>query len=92
MLIWIIPGAVLLLIALVAIGFSRVNTPRRVGIEGIENQDVIKTYNRIIRWPQFRFLRRLVVSEIKRRRPKGTLVDIGCGPGYLIAVVAKSLP
>jgi len=34
----------------------------------------------------------MIVREVKKKHPKGTLVDIGCGPGHLITAIAKSLP
>jgi len=34
----------------------------------------------------------MVVREVKANNPKGKLVDIGCGPGYLINAIAKALP
>lgn len=80
-----------LLIGLV-LGAPRISIPRRRNLEGIEDPAVAVAYDRINRWPQFRMLRRLVVSEMRRDEPRGTIVDIGCGPGYLLAVVAKAFP
>jgi ubiquinone/menaquinone biosynthesis C-methylase UbiE len=34
----------------------------------------------------------MVVSEIAKYGPEGMIVDIGCGPGYLVAAMAKSFP
>jgi len=65
---------------------------RKANVEGIASPESARAYDLISRWPQFRFLRRLVVSELKKHHPDGTVVDVGCGPGYLIAVIAKSLP
>jgi len=74
------------------LGCPRVTFPRKAGAEGIENPEAVQAYDRISQWPQFRFLRRMIVGELKKYHPEGTVVDIGCGPGYLVAVIAKSLP
>ena len=92
MLIWIIFGIIIRITAFLAFGYPRVNTPRKASAEGIENPEMVKAYNRISQWPQFKFLRKMVVREVKANNPKGTVVDIGCGPGYLINAIAKSLP
>ena len=92
MLIWIILGIIIRIAAFLAFGYPRVNTPREASTEGIENPEMVKAYNRISQWPQFKFLRKMVSREIKTHNPKGTIVDIGCGPGYLINDITKSLP
>jgi ubiquinone/menaquinone biosynthesis C-methylase UbiE len=61
-------------------------------MEGVEDPEAAQAYDRISHWPQFRFLRSLTVREIRRHSPTGTVVDVGCGPGYLIAVIAKAIP
>jgi ubiquinone/menaquinone biosynthesis C-methylase UbiE len=70
----------------------RVAIPRHAGLEGIDNDEVVEAYNRISRWPQFRLLRKIVIAELKRHKPEGLIVDVGCGPGYLIANLARSFP
>ena len=90
--IWILLPVVILVLLVVVFGLRRIKIPRRASFEGIEDDEVIRAYNRINRWPQFRFLRQLVVRELKRRGPEGILADVGCGPGYLIANMAKSFP
>jgi ubiquinone/menaquinone biosynthesis C-methylase UbiE len=32
------------------------------------------------------------VRELKRHNPSGTLADLGCGPGYLLQLIAKEIP
>jgi ubiquinone/menaquinone biosynthesis C-methylase UbiE len=34
----------------------------------------------------------MVAREIRGHKPKGIIIDIGCGPGYLVKVIAKSSP
>lgn len=92
MVIWLITAVILVVILVAMLGRSRVAIPRQASAEGIENTSAVQAYNRISRWPQFRFLRRMVVGELKKYHPEGVIVDVGCGPGYLVAVMAKSFP
>jgi ubiquinone/menaquinone biosynthesis C-methylase UbiE len=73
-------------------GSRRVVMPRAASFEGIEDPQVAQAYNRISQWPQFRLLRRLVVGKLAGHHPSGTLADIGCGPGYLVTLIAEKHP
>ena len=92
MLIWIILANAFRTIIMSVFGYRRVNLPRRAGIEGLEDPAVVKAYDRINQWPQFRLLRRMIAGELKKHHPNGLMVDIGCGPGYLVADIAKAFP
>lgn len=74
---------------LVWLGGRRVTLPRRVSFEGIDDPAVGQAYDRISRWPQFRFLRTMIIRKLISCHPEGTLADIGCGPGYLVVQIAK---
>jgi len=74
------------------LGFTCVKLPRQTGFEGIESPEVVQAYDHVSRWPQFKVLRRIIVGELKKYHPKGILVDVGCGPGYLVAVIARAFP
>ena len=89
---WVIVAIVLLILIILSVGLRRLNFPRKVSPEGLEDDEVVLAYDKISRWPQFKLLRWLIVTELKRHNPDGILADVGCGPGYLIAVMAKSLP
>ena len=80
---------VFLLLIISLIGYSRVSITRQVSREGIEDDEVVQAYDRISRWPQFKFLRKIFVDELKKYHPEGILVDVGCGPGYLIMTMAS---
>lgn len=82
----------LFLLAVLLLGMPRLSVPRRPSLEGIDDADVASAYDRISRMPQFRYLRHMFVAELKRHAPSGTLVDVGCGPGYLIQVIAGAFP
>jgi len=92
MVIWSISAVTLIVIVVAILGYQRVTVPRQASAEGIESPAVVEAYNRISRWPQFKLLRLMIVREIKRHNPAGIMVDIGCGPGYLVALMAKSFP
>jgi ubiquinone/menaquinone biosynthesis C-methylase UbiE len=77
---------------LIVRGHGRLRLPRSVNIEGIEDEEAVRAYDRISRTPQFKILRRNFVKELKRHEPRGTLADIGCGPGYLLQLIANELP
>jgi len=66
--------------------------PRKVCIEGIENPEMVKQYNRMSNWPQFRFLRWLAIRKLEKLGLCGSLVDVGCGPGLLLAALKKRNP
>jgi ubiquinone/menaquinone biosynthesis C-methylase UbiE len=92
MLIWIISAVVFVIAMTLILGYPRVHPPRKASFEGIENPEAVQAYDRISRWPQFKFIRRMIVRETKNYHPEGLLVDVGCGPGYLLALLAFSYP
>jgi ubiquinone/menaquinone biosynthesis C-methylase UbiE len=73
-------------------GLRRVDLPRIVSFEGIEDPQASRAYDRISTWPQFRLLRRMIAGKLAGYRPSGTLADIGCGPGYLAMLIAEMHP
>jgi ubiquinone/menaquinone biosynthesis C-methylase UbiE len=89
---YVIAAIVSLLLLVLFLGLRRARVPRQISNEGIENDAVVEAYNRINRWPQFRILRKIFIAELKKHQPEGVLADIGCGPGYLIADLARSFP
>jgi ubiquinone/menaquinone biosynthesis C-methylase UbiE len=82
----IVIGVVIIVLGL---GLTRVALPRRAGFEEIEDPEAAQAYDQISRWPQFRFLRRMIVAKLSRHKPRGTLADIGCGPGRLVILIAQ---
>lgn len=74
-------------------GYPRLKVPRRPSQEGIEEAELTEAYNRFSGTsPQFRALRSLMIEELAHYGPEGTLVDVGCGPGYLLADIAARFP
>jgi len=90
--VYVIAALVFLLLFVLILALRRAEVPRYVSQEGIENTDVVEAYNRINRWPQFKVLRKIFVAELEKYQPKGRLADIGCGPGYLLADLARYFP
>jgi ubiquinone/menaquinone biosynthesis C-methylase UbiE len=82
--------AVLLLV--IVAGSFRLKIPRRASLEGIEDPKAAEAYDRISRMPQFGLIRRSFVKKLKKYAVEGTITDVGCGPGYLLQVIAKELP
>jgi ubiquinone/menaquinone biosynthesis C-methylase UbiE len=75
-----------------AYGSTRLRVPRRVGFEGIEDPEMAEAYDRLSRLPQFALFRRGLIGELEGRNPAGTVVDVGCGPGYLLGEMGKRFP
>ncbi len=88
--IWVLAAIILLILVLLIIGLQRRHITRKVSFVGIEDDEAVRAYDRISRWPQFRALRQLVISELKKYRPRGVITDIGCGPGYLVSRLAAT--
>lgn len=84
--------AIALVLTISILGYHRVNVERKPHAERIEEKQAVQAYDRVNSRPEFRFLRRKILEQLKNRRPEGVLVDVGCGPGYLAYNIAKSLP
>jgi ubiquinone/menaquinone biosynthesis C-methylase UbiE len=89
---WMLLIICLLIVAMFLFGARRVNVPRQPSLEGLDDPDVAQAFDRISRFPQFRLLRRMVLREVKKHHPSGTIVDVGCGPGYLVVLIAGEFP
>jgi len=88
-LIIILAAVVVVFILLLVVASRSVTLPRHIGPdEGIDDATIVQAYDRISQWPQFRAIRRIIIHELKRHHPQGTLVDVGCGPGYLLLDMA----
>ena len=90
-LIIILAAVAVTFLLLLVVASRSVTIPRQVGPdEGIDDADIVKAYDRISQWPQFRAIRRIIIHELKRHHPEGTIVDVGCGPGYLLEDMARA--
>jgi ubiquinone/menaquinone biosynthesis C-methylase UbiE len=89
---WILLIIFVLIMAILAFGSPRAKIPRQPSLEGIDDPEAARAFDRISRFPQFRLLRRMVLRELKKHHPSGTIVDVGCGPGYLVVLIAGEFP
>ena len=92
MFIFVISIFILLALTVLIIGYPRMNLPHQPCDESMEDLGLVQAFDRISQWPGFRFIRRAFVRELKRLNPNGVLVDVGCGPGYLITRISREIP
>lgn len=88
---WLVPVGFIVgfLLILRHLAGQRAPPPHTPSFEGIEPPEFVRAYDFISRTPQFGLLRLLFVTRLKRYHPSGCLLDIGCGPGYLLALVGR---
>ena len=80
------------LVTIVVAVSARINIPRKAGFAGLDSPRVVRAYDFMNHMPPFKIMRLLVARALFLTNPKGTLVDVGCGPGYLLAVIARRFP
>lgn len=86
----IILGIIFVLILI--FGLPRKKSIRRPNIEGLDNPDVAKAFEKMTNLLPFKILRKKVLNQIKKLEPKGRLIDVGCGSGNLIVEIAETFP
>jgi ubiquinone/menaquinone biosynthesis C-methylase UbiE len=92
-LIWLVVFALVAVLLLIIIaGSSRLNIPRSMSLQGIEDPRAAEAYDRISTMPQFELIRRSFVNKLKKHAGQGTIADVGCGPGYLLQAIAEEFP
>src|SRR5512136_2043399 len=91
--IWVAPFGLLALITATAFLLSRpIRIPREPEREGYQDEEASLAYDRTSRWPIFALERHIVLSALRAPRIQGTLLDIGCGPGFLAAKIDRRHP
>jgi ubiquinone/menaquinone biosynthesis C-methylase UbiE len=91
--VWIVAGIIFIASAILAVWATRpMKIPREPDREGAQDKEAVQAYDRTSRWPIFTLERRIMMSVLARSTPAGRLVDIGCGPGYLVAAIARRYP
>jgi ubiquinone/menaquinone biosynthesis C-methylase UbiE len=73
----------------VVFGMRRMNIPREPDREGIMDHASIQSYDSVSHWPIFSFMRHIILGALGKDMPEGKLVDIGCGPGFLLADISR---
>jgi len=81
-----------IILFLLIFALPRKKSTRSPSIEGINNPEVAKAYDRMSNILPFRILRKKIISHIRKLNPSGSLIDACCGPGYLIVQLAKEFP
>lgn len=87
---FVIIGIISILILI--FGLPRKKSNRQPNIEGLDNPEVAKAFEKMTNFLPFKLLHRKVISRLKKFNPSGKLVDIGCGSGNLIIQIAEKLP
>jgi ubiquinone/menaquinone biosynthesis C-methylase UbiE len=65
---------------------------RKPGLEKEFDSPAATAYNRLGRHPVFLTERRLALRELEACKPRGLLLDAGCGPAYLTAEISRRHP
>ena len=84
---FIILGCIVLF--LIIFSLPRKKNKRIVSIEGIDDPEVAKAFEKMTNFFPFKILRRRIISELRHYQLQGTLVDVGCGSGNLIVKIAN---
>jgi ubiquinone/menaquinone biosynthesis C-methylase UbiE len=72
--------------------FLSIHMERKPGFAGLDPPRVVRAYDFMNRMPPFKIIRLLVANTLSAEKAQGVLVDVGCGPGYLLGVIAKKFP
>jgi ubiquinone/menaquinone biosynthesis C-methylase UbiE len=93
MLVWIIVSIIsAFVIAVIVLAIIPMNIPREPEREGLQDKDAAWAYARQGRSPIFIMERYFMLRVMARWKPRGRVVDIGCGPGYLDAGISRRYP
>src|SRR5210317_978829 len=72
--------------------YSRRPRQRIPGHEGIDDPEIAEGFSQVALMPQMGLMRRYVARRATRMAARGKAVDLGCGPGYLVAEMAQQAP
>jgi ubiquinone/menaquinone biosynthesis C-methylase UbiE len=92
--VWIIVGIIVVISGALLVWLTRpLKIPREPEREGAQDGPAVEAYDRTSGWLVFKLERYIMMRELAREMPTGgTLVDIGCGPGYLAAEISRRYP
>lgn len=62
------------------------------GPEGLDDPEITAAYNQVALFPHMRLMRAVLARLAVRRTPAGRALDLGCGPGLLVAALAQDAP
>jgi ubiquinone/menaquinone biosynthesis C-methylase UbiE len=90
---WIVVSVVaVLVIAVILLAILPMNIPREPEREGRQDRTAARAYARQGRSPVFILERYAILRAMARWKPRGLVVDIGCGPGFLATAVSRRYP
>ena len=72
--------------------YSRRPRKRIPGHEGIDDPEIVEGFNQVALMPQMGLMRWYVARRAARMTARGEAVDLCCGPGYLVAEMARQAP
>ena len=72
--------------------YSRRPRRRIPGGEGIDDPVIAEAFNQVARMPQMKLMRWFVVRRATGMVARGEAIDLGCGPGYLVAEMVRQAP
>jgi ubiquinone/menaquinone biosynthesis C-methylase UbiE len=72
--------------------YERRPRERVAGHEGIDDPEIAAGFNWVARMPQMYLLRWYVARRAVALREQGKAADLGCGPGLLVAELARQAP
>jgi ubiquinone/menaquinone biosynthesis C-methylase UbiE len=87
---WIIIPVIL--VAAIAFCLPRRKVQRDPSREKPDTIDSIHAYAGIANWLVFKTERRIMVNALSSYQSSGNLVDLGCGPAYLAALLTQKFP
>ena len=85
-------GALVLIVSAAFLLVRPIRIPRDPEREGYQDEEASLAYDRTSRWPVFALERYIVLRAMGRKRIQGTLLDVGCGPGFLAAKIGHRYP
>jgi ubiquinone/menaquinone biosynthesis C-methylase UbiE len=89
---WLIPVIVIVL-ALAVLSLTRLKIPRDPAREKeMEDPESVRAYDEVSQWKIYDVFRFVIIRQLDRHHPQGTLIDIGCGPGHLALAIARKYP
>lgn len=77
-----------IILFILIISLTRKKNERVTSIEGIDDLEVAKAFEKMTNFFPFKILRRRILSELKYYELNGSLVDVGCGSGNLVVQIA----
>lgn len=83
-------GLFLALLAFIAL--QRIRIPREPEREGKEDREAVEGYDRISRGSIMRTERFLALRLLRDPGTATTIIDVGCGPGYLVRNMHRAFP